>query len=82
MRVFRGPRRARERRAARIPGAVRMPTAARALLGALPGLAAVAALFLCANGVERAADADAEAVPAAATDRYAAPRPDIVIVGL
>ncbi|MFH8441562.1 peptidoglycan recognition protein [Streptomyces sp. NPDC018026] len=78
MRVFRGPRRARERRAGRIPGAVRMPTAARALLGALPGLAAVAALFLCANGVERAADADAEAVPAAATDRYAAPRPDIV----
>ncbi|GAA4292638.1 hypothetical protein GCM10023177_75230 [Streptomyces violaceoruber] len=41
MRVFRGPRRARERRAARIPGAVRMPTAARAQLGALPGLAAV-----------------------------------------
>ncbi|MFJ6066277.1 peptidoglycan recognition protein [Streptomyces tendae] len=61
--------------AGRLSGAGRMPTAVRALLGALPGLAAVAALFLCANGVERAADADA--VPAAA-DRYAAPRPDIV----
>ncbi|MET8489808.1 peptidoglycan recognition protein family protein [Streptomyces tendae] len=68
---------ARRDGAARESGAVRMPTAVRALLGALPGLAAVAALFLCANGVERAADADADAVPAAA-DRYAAPRPDIV----
>lgn len=76
MRVFRGPRRARERRPARIAGAARMPVAARALLGALPGLAAVAALFLCADGVERAADAGA--APAAATDRYAAPRPAIV----
>ncbi|MFK0066136.1 peptidoglycan recognition protein [Streptomyces sp. NPDC091046] len=76
MRVFRGPRRARERRPARISGAARPPAAVRALLGALPGLAAVAALFLCADGVQRAADA--QAAPAAAADRYAAPRPDIV----
>ncbi|WP_399896933.1 peptidoglycan recognition protein [Streptomyces sp. BBFR51] len=53
-----------------------MPVAVRALLGALPGLAAVAALALCANGVERAADA--QAGPAAVADRYAAPRPPIV----
>ncbi|MEV7211217.1 MULTISPECIES: peptidoglycan recognition protein [unclassified Streptomyces] len=79
MRVFRGSRRARERRTSGIPGAARTPVAARALLGALPGLAAVAALFLCANGVERAADEQtARAAPAAAADRYAAPRPDIV----
>ncbi|GAA2608308.1 peptidoglycan recognition protein family protein [Streptomyces lienomycini] len=93
MPVFQGPRRAREhgapkrgarerraareRGAARTPGASRLPLAARALLGALPGLAAVAALFLCANGVQEAADAQA-AAPAASTDRYAAPRPDIV----
>ncbi|NEB09717.1 N-acetylmuramoyl-L-alanine amidase, partial [Streptomyces coelicoflavus] len=57
MPVFRGPRRARERRTSRIPGAAGVPAPARALLGALPGLAAVAALFLCANGVQRAADA-------------------------
>ncbi|MDI6515837.1 MULTISPECIES: peptidoglycan recognition protein [Streptomyces] len=79
MPVFRGPRRARERRTSRTPGAAGVPAPARALLGALPGLAAVAALFLCANGVQRAADAQtADAAPAAATDRYAAPRPDIV----
>lgn len=75
MRVFRGPRGARQRRGARIPGAVRPPAAVRALLGALPGLAAVAALFLCANGVERAAAAQAR--PAAA-ERHTAPRPPIV----
>ncbi|ANB06043.1 N-acetylmuramoyl-L-alanine amidase [Streptomyces ambofaciens] len=69
MRVFRGPREARERRAARIPGA------ALALLGCLPGLAAVAALALCASGVERAAETHAR--PAAA-DRHSAPRPPIV----
>ncbi|MFF8091699.1 peptidoglycan recognition protein [Streptomyces sp. NPDC016675] len=69
MRVFRGPREARRRRAARIPGP------ARALLGCLPGLAAVAALALCANGVERSASAQAR--PAAA-DRHSAPRPPIV----
>ncbi|MFG2677828.1 peptidoglycan recognition protein [Streptomyces sp. NPDC048392] len=76
MPVFRGPRRAPERRAAPAPGAARVPAAVRALFGALPGLAAVAALFLCANGVERAAGT--QAGPAAVTDRYAAPRPDIV----
>ncbi|EHN73485.1 hypothetical protein SMCF_7076, partial [Streptomyces coelicoflavus ZG0656] len=40
MPVFRGPRRARERRTSRIPGAAGVPAPARALLGALPGLAA------------------------------------------
>ncbi len=76
MRVLR-PRGPRGRRAAtaRAPGAPRLPAPARALLGALPGLAAVAALFLCADGVEQAAETDA--APAAA-DRYAAPRPEIV----
>ncbi|MGW8061027.1 peptidoglycan recognition protein family protein [Streptomyces ziwulingensis] len=68
MRVLRGPREARQRRAVRIPGA------APALLGCLPGLAAVAALALCASGVERAAETHAR--PAA--DRYHAPRPPIV----
>ncbi|MBU6534489.1 peptidoglycan recognition protein [Streptomyces sp. NPDC057245] len=76
MPVLRGARGSGERRADRTSRAVRPPVAVRALLGALPGLAAVAALFLCANGVEHAADAQA-AAPAAA-DRYAAPRPDIV----
>ncbi|MFJ8145418.1 peptidoglycan recognition protein [Streptomyces sp. NPDC096048] len=81
MRVFRGPRETRERRAvpvpgaARTPGVARVPGAARALLGCLPGLAAVAALALCATGVERAASTHAR--PAAA-DRHTAPRPSVV----
>ncbi|MER7053082.1 peptidoglycan recognition protein [Streptomyces sp. NPDC000351] len=75
MRDFRGPREARERRAVPQPGAAaRVPGAVRVLLGCLPGLAAVAALALCASGVERAAATHAG--PAA--DRYAAPRPPIV----
>ncbi|MFD4263364.1 peptidoglycan recognition protein [Streptomyces sp. NPDC058534] len=77
------PRGARERRAvpgpdaarASIPGAAGMPRALRAVLGALPGLAAVAALFLCANGVEQAAATQTAPV---AADRHAAPRPAIV----
>lgn len=75
MPVLRGPRAVRKRRAARIPGAARPPAAVRALLGALPGLAAVAALFLCAHGVEQAAATEDQ--PSSA-ERYAAPRPDIV----
>ncbi|GAA4009778.1 peptidoglycan recognition protein [Streptomyces marokkonensis] len=76
MRDFRGPREARERRAAPLTGAAaRMPGAVRVLLGCLPGLAAVAALALCASGVERAA---ATRNGPAAADRYAAPRPPIV----
>ncbi|MFH9572683.1 peptidoglycan recognition protein [Streptomyces sp. NPDC017230] len=76
MRDIRGPREARERRAVVQPGAAaRVPGAVRVLLGCLPGLAAVAALALCASGVERAAAT--RAGPAAA-DRHAAPRPPIV----
>jgi hypothetical protein len=66
----------------RIPGAVgargavpRLPGPALALLACLPGLAAVAALALCAAGVERAA---ATHTRQAAADRYAAPRPPVV----
>ncbi|WP_309242741.1 peptidoglycan recognition protein [Streptomyces sp. KAI 90] len=44
------------------------------VLGCLPGLAAVVALALCANGVERAAATD----PRPAADRYTAPRPSVV----
>ncbi|WP_374693770.1 peptidoglycan recognition protein [Streptomyces sp. VNUA74] len=77
------PRGARERKAvpapdatrAPIPGAAGVPRAVRVVLGALPGLAAVAALFLCANGVEQAAQT--ETAPVAA-DRHSAPRPAIV----
>ncbi|MES4879681.1 N-acetylmuramoyl-L-alanine amidase [Streptomyces sp. NPDC000349] len=77
------PRGARERRAVPAPGAARastpgaagMPRALRAVLGALPGLAAVAALFLCANGVEQAATTQTSPV---AADRHSAPRPAIV----
>ncbi|AQS69945.1 peptidoglycan recognition protein [Streptomyces pactum] len=75
MRVFRGPPDARERRAVPMPGAARLPGAVRVLLGCLPGLAAVAALALCASGVERAAAAHPR--PAAA-DRHTAPRPPVV----
>ncbi|MFG3548533.1 peptidoglycan recognition protein [Streptomyces sp. NPDC047725] len=54
-----------------------MPRGVRVLLGCLPGLAAVAALPLCASGVERAVEANARAAAPAAA-RYTAPRPDIV----
>jgi hypothetical protein len=70
----RRPHRARNRHAARTPAA------ARALLGSLPGLAAVAALALCASGVEhtvtqaRAARKAVVARPAA----HPAARPRIV----
>ncbi|MDG9716144.1 peptidoglycan recognition protein [Streptomyces sp. DH24] len=71
MRVVRSARGARQPRAGRTPG---LPGAVPAVLGWLPGLAAVAALVLCAHGVDRR--------PAAPTARpaaqYHAPRPHIV----
>ncbi|MEU6105830.1 peptidoglycan recognition protein family protein [Streptomyces flaveolus] len=70
MRVFRGPRGPRERRPDRIPAP------ARVLLGCLPGLAAVAALVLCARGVERAVETNAHSATAAPL--HAAPRPPVV----
>ncbi|QMV06552.1 N-acetylmuramoyl-L-alanine amidase [Streptomyces lincolnensis] len=71
--VSRAPHRRRKRRG-RIPGA------ALALLGALPGLAAAGALALCANGVEHtvAARSRQAAVARAATAPHSAPRPHIV----
>ncbi|WP_217140544.1 peptidoglycan recognition protein [Streptomyces sp. AC627_RSS907] len=69
MRVFRGPRGARARRMVRIPRAALVP------LGCLPGLAAAAALALCASGVERAAAPRAHPVAAAP---HTAPRPPVV----
>ncbi|MEU9592515.1 peptidoglycan recognition protein [Streptomyces sp. NPDC048219] len=72
MRVFRGPRGPRDRRPDRIPAP------ARVLLGCLPGLAAVAALLLCASGVERAVERNARSAPAGAAHPHTAPRPPIV----
>ncbi|MYR45652.1 peptidoglycan recognition protein [Streptomyces sp. SID5910] len=72
MRVFRGPRGPRERRPDRIPAPARL------LLGCLPGLAAVAALFLCASGVERAVETTARSAPAGAARLHTAPRPHVV----
>ncbi|MEU3658860.1 peptidoglycan recognition protein [Streptomyces sp. NPDC032940] len=70
MRLFRGPRGPRERRPDRIPAP------ARVVLGCLPGLAAGAALVLCAMGVERSVETNAHA--AGAAPAHAAPRPPIV----
>ncbi|MEU6281522.1 peptidoglycan recognition protein [Streptomyces sp. NPDC047028] len=80
MRVLRRARAGRRRRRAHIPGAVLVP------LACLPGLAAVLALALCAQGVERAVTTrldrpvpstrPAAADPAAA---HRAPRPRIVL---
>ncbi|GAA4787794.1 peptidoglycan recognition protein [Streptomyces ziwulingensis] len=70
MRVLRTPRGTRRRRAG-------IPASAPLLLGCLPGLAAVAALALCATGVERkvaAGEPSADGAPSP----YEAPRPDIV----
>ncbi|MFG2571795.1 peptidoglycan recognition protein [Streptomyces sp. NPDC048481] len=64
----------RGRRPARIPGPVLV------LLGCLPGLAAVAALGLCAGGVEHAArvEAPARTADARAAGAHRAARPPIV----
>lgn len=79
MRVIRGRRgTGRRRRGAPIPGVARgaaLPGPVPALLACLPGLAAVVALALCANGVERAA---ATGPRPAAADPYTAPRPPVV----
>ncbi|MFV0136415.1 peptidoglycan recognition protein [Streptomyces sp. HMX87] len=71
MRVVRRPPGTRGRRAARVPGP------ALVLLGCLPGLAAVLALALCANGVERTVAAQARAAARSAA-AHTAPRPPIV----
>ncbi|MES9621729.1 peptidoglycan recognition protein [Streptomyces tuirus] len=47
------------------------------LLGCLPGVAAVVALFLCAHGVENAADTGPRAAPRSPATPYTAPRPPI-----
>ncbi len=79
MRVYRGRRSARGRRAAGAPGITGMPRAARVALGCLPGVAAVVALVLCAHGVENAAETPARAAPARSTATpYTAPRPTVV----
>ncbi|GAA4291493.1 peptidoglycan recognition protein [Streptomyces venetus] len=79
MRVFRRRRGAHRHHAARTPGSAGLPRAARVALGCLPGLAAVAALVLCAYGVENAADTTARpATPRPTATPYAAPRPHIV----
>ncbi|MFD0314489.1 peptidoglycan recognition protein family protein [Streptomyces flavalbus] len=54
-----------------------MPRPARVALGCLPGLAAVAALALCANGVESAVTSAAHRRPAVRAAPHSAPRPDI-----
>ncbi|HZF88832.1 peptidoglycan recognition protein [Streptomyces sp.] len=79
MRVFTGARRAGRTRKARRP-VPRLPRPARAVLGALPGLAAAAALALCAHGVEEAVQehADHRSATARATGTHTAPRPPIV----
>ena len=63
MRVFRRRRGARRHSADGTPGIAGLPRAARALLGALPGVAAVVALFLCAHGVENGAVSGSRAAP-------------------
>ncbi|GGY39798.1 peptidoglycan recognition protein family protein [Streptomyces djakartensis] len=79
MRVFGGRRGARGHRDARTPGTAGLPRAARVLLGCLPGLAAVAALVLCAYGVEDAAETGARPATARPTATpFTAPRPPIV----
>ncbi|MFE6412790.1 peptidoglycan recognition protein [Streptomyces sp. NPDC057837] len=55
-----------------------MPRAARVALGCVPGVAAVAALILCARGVEHAAETAARAAARPAVTPHAAPRPPIV----
>lgn len=70
MRVFRRRRGARRHSADGTPGIAGLPRAARALLGALPGVAAVVALFLCAHGVENAADTGSRAARAQPRPRY------------
>ncbi|MFI9610333.1 peptidoglycan recognition protein [Streptomyces sp. NPDC052023] len=69
----------RRRRGAR-PRAVHIPGAAVTLAGCLPGLAAVMALALCANAVDRSATAAREARTLAARvpAPHSAPRPPVV----
>lgn len=83
MRVLRRRRGTRGHRAARTPGSrtpgiAGLPRAARVALGCLPGCAAVAALVLCAHGVEHAAETARPAPSRPIATPYAAPRPHIV----
>ncbi|MFE6284153.1 peptidoglycan recognition protein [Streptomyces sp. NPDC057877] len=72
-----GRRRAAHRRPPPHRGPVRIPRPARVVLGCLPGLAAVAALALCANGVESAVSAAAGRREVRAAP-HSAPRPHIL----
>ncbi|MEJ8669036.1 peptidoglycan recognition protein [Streptomyces sp. MS1.AVA.1] len=60
------------------PSGWRVHPVAFALLGCVPGLAAVLALGLCASGVERIVAAGARPVAARPADSHQAPRPAIV----
>ncbi|WKX08459.2 peptidoglycan recognition protein [Streptomyces sp. NL15-2K] len=78
MRAPRPIRRARGPRGRRTPRPVRIPGAVLVLLGCLPGLAAAAALPLCAAGIERTVDAHARPVAARPAVAHPAARPHIV----
>ena len=58
--------------------AARIPKAALVLLGCLPGLTAVVALVVCANGIGSAVTAGARPVAARPAVAHSAPRPHIV----
>ncbi|MGW1545133.1 peptidoglycan recognition protein family protein [Streptomyces sp. NPDC002309] len=62
------------------PRTVHIPGNAVALVGCLPGLAAVSALALCAHGVDRSVTAarDTHALAARVAAPHTAPRPDVV----
>nr|WP_234381771.1 peptidoglycan recognition protein [Streptomyces dysideae] len=64
--------------AVRRPSALRIPGAVLVLLGCVPGLAAVLALALCANGVERVVAANARPVGARPVAPHRAAKPVIV----
>ncbi|AIR98007.1 N-acetylmuramoyl-L-alanine amidase [Streptomyces glaucescens] len=70
------------RRSVPRPSVPRLPVPARAALGALPGLAAVAALALCAHDVEEAVqervDRRSATAAARAAGTHTAPKPPIV----
>ena len=63
---------------ARAPFTARIPRSARLVLACVPGLAAVAALVLCAVGVDRTPGGAARPVSGRAAGGYKAPKPAIV----
>ncbi|WP_376733907.1 peptidoglycan recognition protein family protein [Streptomyces broussonetiae] len=77
IRRARGRRRRATHRRRALHRPAHIPGPARVALGCLPGTAAVAALFLCANGVENAVGVAAER-PAARAAPHGAPRPHIL----